>query len=1059
LNRLAPLLASIACAAGAAEPRIAPDPLYAGFVEPPAEARPLVFWQWVNGNVSKEGIRLDLEWMQRVGLGGALWFDVGFRTPPVPQFVEKRIGFGTPEWTDAIRFAGDEAKRLGLLLGAQSSGGWSVSGGPSVPPEHAMKKLVWSETVLTPRSPAVSTLPGAPALAGPYQDLEIDNAYREEPRYRDVAVIAFREPAAERGARPLGFVRQPNAELLVDGGLNRAVVLVPDEHGSVSLVAQRASRAPRSLTIAVRGAMPTVEVLSNRDEAGQTWTSQTLPAPGPHAAPVRTFALGERDEPLWRIRFAGVKGTLEVLEARFDTGARVHLAQDKAGYGVLDDYGAAETTSVAPDASIAADGILDLTAKLRPDGTLDWRPSDGRWIVQRFGWSLTGRRSVPATPESIGYEVDKLDADAVRAFANAHYARFGTLDIALTDSWEAGQQNWTPTMREEFARRRGYELRAWLPALTGRVIGDVARTERFLADFRRTIADLVVEHHYGTLAAVARERGLAYWSQAAGTDRPTLVDGMKAKSRVDVPMGEFWYYPESAEPQPNYLADIRETVSAAHVYGKRVVAAEGPTTRGEEPWATGPTQLRRLVDRSFAEGINQLVLHTSAHQPFTDRKPGITLRQYGQHFTRNETWAEDAGDWLRYLSRNSWMLRQGRPVADIAILVGDDGMPAPPELIEGLRRAGYACDSINVDALTTRLRAEKRRLVRPDGGAYRAVVIAPNVQRMDLATLRAIKTLSLELVPVIGAPPVGGIGPPGDDAQIRALIAEIWGGIPGRTRNADEVREALDYLAIPPDVRGPASLRWAHRSAGEAEVYFVVNDSARSLEAIVQFRVAGRRVESWNAVDGSRVALDWVVGKESTQVGLSLGARESRILVFRGEARDDSLAPPTAKPAVLARLDGDWRVEFLDGQGTPAVATLRPGVSWTDDADPAIRHYSGRAKYSRTVDVHRSWIAENRRVELDLGTVAEIARVRVNGRDFGAWWTAPFARDITSALRPGRNEIEIVVTNYWVNRLIGDEQPGAAPVTFAPIKPYTKESPLRPSGLLGPVRLLGIPKK
>jgi hypothetical protein len=1023
LKRLALLLASITCAAGAAEPRAALDPLYAGFVEPPAEARPLVFWQWVNGNVSKEGIRLDLEWMQRVGLGGALWFDVGFRTPPVPQFVEKRIGFGTPEWTDAIRFAGDEAKRLGLLLGAQSSGGWSVSGGPSVPPEQAMKKLVWSETVLTPRSPKMSTLPGAPLLAGPYQDLEIDNANREEPRYRDVAVIAFREPAAEHGAGPIEFVGQPNAEWLVDGRLTRAVVLVPDEHGRVSLIAQRTLRAPRSLTIAVRGAMPTVEVLSARDEAGP-WTAETLPTPGAHSAPVRTFALGERDEPLWQVRFTGMKGTLELFEARFETGARVHLAQDKAGYGVLDDYGATETTPVAPDATVGADGILDLTEKLRPDGRLDWRPTHGRWIVQRFGWSLTGKRSVPATPESVGYEVDKLDAAAVRAFANAHYERFGHLDIALTDSWEAGQQNWTPAMREEFARRRGYDLRAWLPALTGRVIGDAAHTERFLADFRRTIADLVVEHHYGTLAAVARERGLAYWSQAAGTDRPTLVDGMKAKSRVDVPMGEFWYYPEDAEPQPNYLADIRETVSAAHVYGKRVVAAEGPTTRGEEPWATGPAQLRRLVDRSFAEGINHLVLHTSAHQPFTDRKPGITLRQYGQHFTRNETWAEDAGDWVRYLSRNSWLLRQGRPVADIALFVGDESVAPPADLVEALRRAGYASDGFNSDALRSRLRASGGRLIRPDGGEYRALVIAPTAQRMDPATLQALEGFSRERVLIVAAQPT------------------------------EDVIATLRERMIAPDVSAPRAIRWAHRSVGDADVYFVMNDSAEPFFGNVEFRVEGKRVESWNAVDGTRGMADHTHRAGSTILKLELASRESRFLVFRGEATEGHHAVTSIDRRALTTIEGEWRVEFLDGQGASATRALRSGASWTNEADPGIRYYSGRVRYSRTTDVPRSWLARGRRVELDLGEVREIARVRVNGRDFGAWWSAPFARDITSALRPGRNQIEIVVTNYWVNRLIGDEQPGAERVTFAPIRPYTKESPLRPSGLLGPVRLL-----
>ena len=193
--------------------------LAAGFLEPPAEARPLVFWQWINGNVSQEGIRLDLEWMQRIGIGGALMFDIGFSRPPVPQYVEKRVGFGTPEWQQAVRFAASEARRLGLLLGAQSSGGWSVSGGPSVQPEQAMKKLVWSETVISPATPQPLRLPPPPSNNGPYQDLPIDNAqYGQPTRSGEIAVIALRLPEAEQAAfaRP-ELSGAPEVALLDDG--------------------------------------------------------------------------------------------------------------------------------------------------------------------------------------------------------------------------------------------------------------------------------------------------------------------------------------------------------------------------------------------------------------------------------------------------------------------------------------------------------------------------------------------------------------------------------------------------------------------------------------------------------------------------------------------------------------------------------------------------------------------------------------------------------------------------------------------------------------------------
>jgi hypothetical protein len=1057
--RFVSLLACLATAAAASVTAAdhASDPLHAGFLNPPAEARPLVFWQWVNGNVTQEGIRLDLEWMQRVGLGGALWFDIGFRTPPVPQYVEKRVGFGTQSWQDAMRFASEESKRLGLLLGAQSGGGWSVSGGPQVTPEQAMKKLVWSETVVTPKSPQSQRLPMPPTVSGPYQDIAIDEPWREPTRYADVAVIAFRLPRVESAALPV--TGAPDAAALIDGAHSRTTPLTPDARGEVTLQAEATRGAPRSLTLAVRGPLPSGVVEASAD--GESFvTIVDLPGPGPQFAPVRTFALGERDERHFRIRFTGLVKPLEIAEARFETGARIHLAQEKAGYGVLPNYTAAETTPVHDDAAIAPGDVLNVTSKMRPDGTLAWRPADGAWVVQRFGWTLTGRRNTPASAESLGLEVDKLDADAVRAFADAHYDRFpNPFDIALTDSWEAGQQNWTPAMFEAFARRNRYDLRRWMPVLTGRVVDNAARSERFLADFRRTIADLVADHHYGTLADVAHRRGMKYWAQAAGTDLPTLVDGLKAKSRADVPMGEFWFYPDGEAPQPNYLNDVREAVSAAHIYGKPVVAAEALTTRGEDAWAMGPPQLRRIVDRLFAEGINHIVLHTSVHQPFTPAsnkgKPGMTLRQYGQHFTRNETWAEDAGDWVNYLARASWLLRQGHPVADVAIYIGDEGVLPPPDSTEELRRAGYAHDFINADALLSRGEIGEGLYVRPGGASYRVLAIAPQVTRMSPAVLARLRELTDAGVLLIGAPPVGGSRLSDDDAKVRSAAASIWNEAAESVDATDDIVEVLRRRKVAPDVRGGAALRWTHRKTGDGDVYFLANDSTQAFDGDVVFRVDRRRVEIWDAVDGSRTPAAHFNAEGSTSVRIRLEPRESRFLVFRGATSLGAHALPDAKRTDLSPLDGDWRVEFLDGQGARE-KTLRAGDSWTDDADPAIRFYSGRVRYTRALEVPAKWLANRRRIELDLGTVGEIARVNVNGRDLGAWWSAPYRRDITDALRAGSNRLEITVTNYWINRLIGDEQPGAAKFTFAPIRPYTAESPLRRSGLLGPVKLIGV---
>jgi hypothetical protein len=1060
--------AALAAASASEPPR---DPLADNFLEPPQEARPLVYWQWVNGNVTHEGIRLDLEWMQRVGIGGALLFDIGFRTPPVPQYVEHRVGFGTPEWERALRFAATETKRLGLDFGAQSSGGWSVSGGPGVAPGQAMKKLVWSETLLTPAMAAPQRLSTPPSISGPYQDVPIAEPFREPALYEDVAVIAFPLPEAELSARPI-LSGAADVSVLDDGRYATATGLTPVADGTATLDARFDEAAPLAVTLAVRGALPKGVIEASADGA-RFESIVEFPGDVPQPAPVHTFALPQRTEKFWRIRFRELTAPLAITEARFEFGARVDRGPEKAAFGVLARNENTSTNASTRDGgAIPMHDIIDVTAHRAPDGTLSWRPPRGTWIAVRFGWSLTGRRSVPATNESIGLEVDKLDAAAVRSFAAAHYDRHlrasGGMNLAITDSWEAGQQNWTPAMLQQFATRRGYDMRAWMPVLTGRVVGDAARSERFLADFRRTIADLLADNHYGVLAQVARERGMKLYAEAAGTDLPTVIDGMQAKGRVDVPMAEYWYYPEDGVPKPNHIADVREAASAAHLYGRRIVAAEAFTTMGEEPWATGPAQLRRIADRFFAEGINRIVLHTSAHQPFTDRRPGITLRQYGQHLTRNETWAEDAGAWVRYLARTSYLLQQGQPVADVAVFLGEDAAVSPPFHGPGepQRWAGYDLDFVNAEALLTRISVREGRLTLRDGGSYRVLIVPPHIRRMSLPVIEKLRTLVAGGAVLVGPKPVGATGLTDSDQRVLRVADEIWGRKPqalvrkfglGRVYAGPDVLDVLSQEKISPDVdiSGAHDLQWAHRATKEADIYFIANPSARAFGGEIRLRAAGRRAQWWDAVDGSRSLIDHSVGGRSTTVRVELAPRSSGFIVLRGSAPAGKFAVEPRAREVLAQLDGAWDVKFLDGQGAPENTQLAAGVSWTENSNPAIRYYSGRAQYSRTVAIPPAWLTHGRRIELDLGAVAELARVRINGRDLGVLWNVPFHLDITEALRAGDNRLEIVVTNYWANRFIGDEQPGATRHTFAPIRPYTAATPLRRSGLLTEVRLMG----
>lgn len=1050
----------------------AQDRLHDGFEAPPSAARPQVFWQWINGNVTQEGIRLDLEWMKRAGIGGPILFDVGFGSPPIPQYVEHRVGYGSPDWKAMVRYSAEQSRGLGLDFGIAAGGGWSETGGPWVTPEQAMKKLVWSEATLTGKGP--HRLPPPPGVSGPFQDLPIGARFAEPRLYRDAKVVAWRLAEAEAATavpEATSSVGEVDMARLSDGAYAASALAARlDARGWVTLRFPKAV-AMRSVTVGVEGAMP-AGVVEASDDGTAFRTLVVLPGEARQGLPVRTFAFPATTARVFRLRLDGGGKPVTLTEFAPRAEPRVDRFEDKAGWGVLVDYEAVATQESG--AGIPTTGVLDLSDRLRADGTLDWSPPPGRWRVLRLGWSLTGRRDTPASAESLGLEVDKLNAAHVRAHMRGLldplkaqlgdlYGQ-GGLGFVITDSWEAGQANWTEAMPSEFAARRGYDLTPWLPALTGRVVGDAASTERFLWDYRRTLADLLTEHHFAEIATVLHEEGLTYAAEAPGVDLPTTADGLQAKGRADMPMGEFWVYPQDKPPPAAHMADIREAASAAHVYGKPLVGAEALTTMGEDPWRTGPWQHKRIVDRYMAEGVNHFVLHTSAHQPFTDRKPGMTLRQYGQHLSRNETWAEgEMRAWTDYLARSAWMLRQGRPGADIAYFYGEGAAASLPYLEGGRPKlpAGYDFDYLDGESLIERMSVEGGQLALPSGVRYRALVIPPAIRRLSLPALRKLDALTAAGALVIGERP---IGPPGlsggeaADVEWRALADRLWGQ--GRIQ-AGEVDRALTRAGIepavlPPEGQGKAfgdTLVWTRRVLDDGELFFVANTSDRPVEAELSFRVAGRAPEIWRADTAGTTNAGYVQDGGRTRATLSLGPSDAVFVVFRKRAETASRAAPTSIATTVAQIQGPWTVRFAPGMGAPASLSLDKLGSWTDQADPGVRYFSGAATYETTFKASKAWLSAGARLSLDLGEVREFATVTLNGQVLPVAWKPPFSVDVTRELKPGANRLSIRVVNFWANRMIGDLQPGAAKYTFAPIQPFRADSPLSPSGLLGPVTL------
>ena len=406
---------------------------------------------------------------------------------------------------------------------------------------------------------------------------------------------------------------------------------------------------------------------------------------------------------------------------------------------------------------------------MHPDGTITWTPPRGHWVLLRMGYSLTGSKNQPASAEATGFEVDKLSAAHVKAYFTSYLDQYKNatgdlmgekgLQYMVTDSWEAGVQNWTDSMPIEFQNHRGYKILPWLPVLTGRIVESAEASDRFLWDFRKTIGDLIAENHYDELSALLYERGMRRYTESHEGGRAFVGDGMEVKRKADIPMGALWVPGDfkgrnAPIPEVNKTMDIVESASVAHLYGQNLVAAESMTAGGAA-WVWSPESLKPTADLELASGVNRFIIHCSVHQPVNDKIPGLGLGGFGQWFTRHETWAEQAKPWITYLARSSYMLQKGKFVADIIYFYGEDNnivalfkskLPDIPE--------GYNYDFVNADALVKLLSVSRGNIVTSGGMIYRILALDPNSKYMSFPVLHKIGELVKDGAIVVGDKPV-----------------------------------------------------------------------------------------------------------------------------------------------------------------------------------------------------------------------------------------------------------------------------------------------------------------
>ena len=1082
------------------------------FENPPSSSRPRVWWHWMNGNISKDGIRKDLEWMHRVGVGGFQTFDAELTTP---QIVKKRLAFMTPEWKAAIKLTAELADSLNLEMAIAGSPGWSESGGPWVSPQNGMKKYVWSEIIVNEGHFFSDALPNPPGTTGRFQDIpnheENLGLVIKKPTlkkfYKDIAVVAYRIPSTQVSLKDLNPQVTSSGgyftlEQLTDGNLEKTQLLPSDSSNGFAWIQYRFEQPQtiKALTVVGGGDKGPLGLYGEKAEVRSLQASdnginfrqicyipagdviqQTIVIPETTAKYFRVVFKNPEALPNFGAALGGegkaskVPVGTEIGELILYPYTVIDRFEEKAGFAA---YSKKHPLTKADDEeAIPLSNVIDLTNKMNEDGTLDWMPPAGKWKVIRFGYSLTGQENGPATEEATGLEVDKLDAQAVKDYFNNYLNQYKDatgglmgekgLQCVVTDSWEAGQGNWTENMLNEFLIRRGYSMLQWMPVLTGKIVGSAEESEKFLWDFRKTQSELVVENHYDQLTKILNERGMKLYSESHESGRAFIADGMAVKRSVTVPMSAIWMPGFTNKKNlTHHIADLRESASVAHIYGQNLVAAESFTTFGmigNQAYAFSPETLKPVADLALANGLNRFIIHTSVHQPVDDKIPGISLGPFGQWFTRHETWAEQAKIWTDYLSRSSYLLQQGKFVADIVYLYGEDNnitnlfgkrLPDIPE--------GYNYDFINADALVNLLSYKDGQMVTPSGMRYQVLMIDSSAVKMSLPVLRKIAELVRQGAVIGGVKPEGTPSLADDQQEFQRLLNEVWNSGNRRVFESKTTAEVLTALSIQPDFQYKKSqedtkLFYVHRKLSDQDIYWVNNRNDRSEKVEVTFRLSGKVPRIWHPETGQTEPATYSMSSGLTTVTLNMTPHDAVFVVFESKAVKTNFVIPNKTEDELTTIEGLWRVAFQPDRGAPVTATFDKLRSYTENKDKGIKYFSGTATYFKSFEVSKNYANKDGELWLDLGDVKNIAEVSINGKKLGIVWKRPFRVNITNVVKEGENTMEIKVTNLWKNRMIGDAQPDVSKkITYSSLPYFKSRSRLTPSGLLGPVKIISI---
>ncbi|WP_147676483.1 glycosyl hydrolase [Algibacter pacificus] len=931
------------------------------FKNPPDSAKPWVYWFWMSGHVTKEGIKQDLEMMSKVGIGGVLIMEVRHHILP-----DGPVKFSSDEWFALKKYVAEEAGRLGIEVTSHVCEGWSATGGPWVTPEKAIKILTFTEKLVE--------------SSGTSMNIMLERPYKKHEYYKDLQILAF---PATKGA--------------------------------------------------------------------------------------------------FKIKDWHVKG----LHYKSEHLRLYRLPTD--------------TRTVAADDIVQPEQVIDLTGQMKEDGTLNVRLPKGEWMVLRMGYTNSPETNKPATAAGRGLEIDKFDRSAVDLHWNAlieplikasNEGQDNVLRALEIDSYEVAYQNWTKGFEKEFKARCGYDLEPWTPCLAGYVVKSLELSERFLWDFRKVCADLMAENYILYFREKANANNLQLMFEPYGT---SVFDGFEMAKIPDIPMGEFWYRrPEAWHEWSTKLAS-----SAAHITGKKVVAAESFTsTREDAAFHATPYSIKPTGDHYFTEGLNRMIFHAWAHQPWNENvKPGMTMAPHGIQLHRNNTWVPKSKEYFEYLSRCQFMLRQGEFCADFLYIFPEDypNTTARRKDIYPVIPPGYDYDVTNSKTLAD-LSVKNGRIYTSSGMIYKHLIVPynrphsstddkkrsagsdipypRNSMRFTPETLHEINRLVKSGASVLSPPPVSSpslVDYPNCDEVVEKMTKELWES--GLITAPEAIADVCKNLSPDFESSETNGIKYIHRKTENADIYFVANRQLAERKITATFRVSGKIPELWDASTGEITsATNWKITEDGrTKIVLNMAPAGSVFVVFQKLTDKKKYNNPKPELREFATLEGPWEITFDPAYGPKKPVTFRYLDEWNNNDNSLIKYFSGSATYKKKFVVNEM----NKPVYLDLGDVHFMARVKLNGSDLGLLWKPPYRIEITKALKMGENEVEIEVTNSWINRLIGDEKlerldlkkvptwlNEGKPIpntskrkTFITHRHYTAKDPLVPSGLMGPVQL------